>query len=222
MLDLLTECKLLFNMTDNEKNDCIRDFSFTIREYKRGEVIAFAGDEVKDQLILVKGSVKNEMTDFNGKTIKIADMEAPKLLAPAFIFADNNTYPISVIAKENCEIMFIRKSQLIYAIGKNEKLQSNFLKIISNQVQFLVQKINFLNFKTIKGKIAFYLLIKYKKTNSINIELNQSQTQLADLFGVTRPSLSRAMNQMAKNRIINIDRKNIEILDLSRLKGLLE
>jgi|GEM_PF-6090797 len=40
----------------------------------------------------------------------------------------------------------------------NEKIQLNYLSHVSTKAQFLTRKLKFLSFKTIKGKIAHYLL----------------------------------------------------------------
>ena len=62
---------------------------------------------------------------------------------------------------------------------------------------FLSQKLHFLSFKTIKGKVAhFFLTQAGEKFHSI--ELKNTQQQLADLFGVTRPSLARVFGEMQK------------------------
>ncbi len=114
--------------------------------------------------------------------------------------------------------MAINKGDFLNTLLKNDQLQINFLNIISNQTQFLTRKINFLNLKTIKAKIAHYLLNQYKRQNHQMILLPQSQTQLAELFGVTRPSLSRSMNELHHAGIIKIDGKKIELLDIEQLK----
>ncbi len=218
MIDILTACSLFKNMTELDKKDSLASFHFQLKKYKKDQVIVYAQDAVFQQLILLKGSVKNEMSDFNGKTIKITDMVAPRLLAPGFLFGIMTHYPVSIFAKTNCEIMAINKGDFLNTLLKNDQLQINFLNIISNQTQFLTRKINFLNLKTIKAKIAHYLLNQYKRQNHQMILLPQSQTQLAELFGVTRPSLSRSMNELHHAGIIKIDGKKIELLDIEQLK----
>ena len=220
MLEALIKCKLFSNMSSIEIENCMTSFHYQIKKYAKGEVIVNIQESVLQQLILIKGSVKSEMYSYNGKTIKIADMYTPRLLAPGFLFGNQSYYPISISATGNCEIMNISKLNFLNTLQQHVQLQLNFINLISNQTQFLTKKINFLNFKTIKGKIAYFLFMQYKRQGTLNIILPQSQTQLADLFGVTRPSLSRAMNELSHQGIININGKFINLLDLNTLKNI--
>jgi len=218
MLDALIKCKLFSDMSLSEIEKCMTSFHYQIKKYAKGEIVVNTQESVTQQLILIKGSVKSEMYSYNGKTIKIADMNTPRLLAPGFLFGNQSYYPISISATENCEIMNISKLNFLNTLQQNVQLQLNFIDLISTQTQFLTKKINFLNFKTIKGKIAHFLFSQYKRQDTTKIILPQSQTQLSDLFGVTRPSLSRAMNDLSHQGIIKINGKQIDLLDLSALK----
>jgi len=46
---------------------------------------------------------------------------------------------------------------------KDNALLVNFLDMISNRSQFLSEKIKFLNFKTIKGKLVNFIMLKAGK-----------------------------------------------------------
>jgi CRP-like cAMP-binding protein len=96
----------------------------------------------------------------------------------------------------------------------------NYLNAISSRTQFLSNKIRFLSFKTIREKLANYILNNIKKDSSVFI-LNQSQTELAEFFGVTRPSLARALAEMGKEGILRTERREITILDKEKLNKLL-
>lgn len=222
MLHLLTDCQLFKDFSELEKEDCLKDFHHQIRKYGKDDPIVFANEAVIQQLILLEGEVKSEMTDYNGKTIKIADMKAPRVLAPGFLYGHDSLYPVSITARSKCIIMGINKASFSQAMIKHQKLQANFLDMISNQTQFLTRKLNFLSFKTIKGKIAHFLLKQYTRSGMQDIILQQSQTQLADLFGVARPSLSRAFNELNHEGIIKMEGKKIQIMDVRALRGFLE
>jgi DNA-binding MarR family transcriptional regulator len=51
--------------------------------------------------------------------------------------------------------------------------------------------------------------------------LDQSQTELADFFGVTRPSLARTLAKMEEEGIIRTKRREITILNREKLNKLL-
>jgi len=221
MQQLLTECTLFKNMTSLDKEACLEQFQYQLKTYSKGEVVVYAQDAVVQLLVLLTGIVKNEMSDFNGKLITIAEMSGPKILAPGFLFGNQSHYPVSIFAKSDCKIMAIHKDLFQDTLLRNKQLQINFIDIISNQTQFLTRKINFLKMKTIKAKLAHFFLSMYSRQKKETLVLNQTQTQLADLFGVARPSLSRAIGELSQESIIRMEGKKIVLLNIEALQLLL-
>jgi len=103
----------------------------------------------------------------------------------------------------------------------NALILNNYLNTISTRAQFLSQKLKFLSFKTIKQKIAHYLLEKAGERLQ-TVEIQQSQGQLAEMFGVTRPSLARTLGEMCQEGLIETDRRYIKILNKERMNQLLK
>lgn len=222
MLEILVKCPLFVGMKNVEIDKLLKSVNHQLKKFNQGELIAQSGEEITSLYIIVDGSVKGEMNDFSGKTIKIEDIESPRPLAPAFLFGKMNHFPVNIIANENVKILYIPKNSFVRMMQSNEKVLGNFLGIISNKAQFLSGKIKFLSFQTIKGKLANYLLQESIKTNSEKIILNKSQSQLADLFGVARPSLGRAIREMDREGIIWAHAKEVMILDKHKLSALLK
>jgi CRP/FNR family transcriptional regulator, dissimilatory nitrate respiration regulator len=103
----------------------------------------------------------------------------------------------------------------------NAQVLKNYLNSISTRTQFLSQKLHFLNFKTIREKVAHFLLTQAgDKFHSI--ELKNTQQQLADLFGVTRPSLARVFGEMQKEGLIKLEQKTVTLLNKKKLNELLQ
>jgi CRP-like cAMP-binding protein len=167
-------------------------------------------------MIVTGGMAKGEMIDYAGRVIKIEDIPAPGALASAFLFGNRNRFPVNVIAVNDVELLIIEKSDFLFLMMKNDKILANFLDMISNRSQFLSEKIKFLNFKTIKGKLAQFILQKTDQgTQSVKFEITQNE--LADYFGVARPSVARAIGDMEEEGLIEAKGKNIRIIDRQRL-----
>ena len=193
---------------------------YRTRKYQSGLTIVQSGEQVNSLIIVLKGSVKGVMADYAGRVIKIEDIPAPGALAAAFIFGNMNKYPVTVIAVADSELLYIEKSDFLKVLMKNDSLLINFLNMISNRSQFLSEKIKFLNFKTIKGKLANLILQKVGKDgNSSN--LGMTQNDLADFFGVTRPSIARALSELEKDKFIEAKGRNIRIIDKEGLGDLI-
>lgn len=192
-----------------------------IRKFGRDEVIAIMGQPVDSLMIVNKGSVRGEMMDYSGHTLKIEDIEAPRPLASGFLFGRGNRFPVTVIANEPAEILIIPLSSFLRLMQLDRQVLTNYLDTISSRTQFLSQKLFFLSFRTIREKVAHFLL-QQAGSRLHSIELKQSRQQLADLFGVTRPALSRVFGEMEREGLIRTEKKIVMILDKERLNTLLK
>ena len=222
MIDLLRECNLFRGMSDTEISSVLSGHLGRIKNYARGTLIAQAGDEVRFLLILLQGSVKGEMIDYTGKVIKIEDIEPPRSLAPAFLFGKRNRYPVNITSGEDTKVLSIPRDRFLLMLQESEKVLVNFINIISSRGQFLSNKIKFLSFSTIKGKLAHYLLDISVQTASNSFVLPHSQSQLSELFGVARPSIGRAIGEMNQDGILRTVGKRVEILDRAGLTSYLK
>jgi CRP/FNR family transcriptional regulator, dissimilatory nitrate respiration regulator len=95
---LINQCPVFRGIPENEIKGLIEKIHFQIKKFSKGEVVAIGGETVHNLYILLSGSVKGEMIDYSGKTIKIEDVEAPKPLATAFLFGKDNKFPVTVTA----------------------------------------------------------------------------------------------------------------------------
>ncbi len=222
MFERLILCPLFTGLDADTIIGLLNKVQHQIIYFKKNEMIAQSGDEITSQMVVLKGSVKGEMVDFTGKTIKIEDIASPRPLAPAFLFGNRNTFPVNIVANEEVKMLLIPKSSFVHLMQINESILENFLSLISNRAQFLSDKIRFLSFQTIKGKIAHYLLQALKNKETDIVLLDKSQIELAEYFGVTRPSLGRAIREMDHDAYIEAKGKQIRILDKQKLSELLK
>ncbi len=223
MEEILTElCKtqLFQGIGIKELKILFENKPYRLKEFERDSYVAHSQDVCHDLFIVTGGSVRGEMTDFSGKKLKIEDIVAPRPLAAAFVFGRENRFPVDIIANEQSTVMIIPRDVLIFLLQSSEVILKNYLNTISSRAQFLSGKIRFLSFKTIRQKLANYILM-HSANDDHTLTLDQSQTELADFFGVTRPSLARTLAQMEEEGMISAKRRQITIINREKLNKLL-
>ena len=219
--EILCQSPIFRGIAPDELQKLFNQIHYQVKLYNKGDLIVNGG-EICDRLLIIQmGNVKAEMNDYSGKTIKIEDIEAPRPLATAFLFGKENQFPVTVSANTDVEIVSVPKPEFVKLLQLNSLILNNYLNTISSRAQFLSQKLKFLSFKTIRQKIAHYLL-EMAGDRLQTVEIPQSQGQLAEMFGVTRPSLARALGEMSQDGLIETDRRFIKILDKNRMNGLLK
>lgn len=205
-------------LTPDETEVILSEVSYRLRKFQEGSLISQTGEQVNSLNIVMKGVLKGEMIDYAGRVIKIEDIPAPGVLAAAFMFGNKNCFPVNVIAVTSGELLVIEKGDFLKLLMNNGKILINFLDMISNRSQFLSEKIKFLNFKTIRGKLAHYFL--QRSGNNSSFLLDMTQNDLADYFGVARPSVGRVLGELEEERYIEAKGKHITIIDREGLAEL--
>jgi CRP-like cAMP-binding protein len=217
MFEVLINSPIFSGLTQEELEAIFSKTHHFTKSFEVGDIAAFSGEPVNFLMIVLEGSVKGEMADFSGKIIKIDDIRAPHPLASAFIFGKQNKFPVNVMANEKTKLLYIPKYDFMKMLQSDIRILQNFLNVISGHTQILANKLKFLSFKTIKGKIAQYILSLAGPDKDM-IELPLTQHDLAEQFGVARPSLARALGEMAEEGIISVDRRMVRILDRKKLR----
>lgn len=218
-LSLLADTPLFKGLSENDIEIILKVVPYKTKKYGIDSFIAQSGEKVNSLMIVTSGTVKGEMTDYSGRIIKIEDIPAPGALAAAFIFGNMNRFPVNVVAVSDTEILIIDKSEFLRLLMRNDKVLVNFMDMISNRSQFLSEKIKFLSFKTIKSKLAQYIL-HLAKGKKGKVRFDKTQNDLADFFGVARPSIARALSELEDEGIILAHGKEITILDEKKLTEL--
>ena len=171
--------------------------------FRKGEMLAMQDELVNRLIILTRGSVKAEMTDPSGKLIKVEDIEAPNPLAILFLFGNHNRFPVQATAREMVEAVIIPKQCVLQLLAANELILKNYLDISADFAARLSRKLHFMSFRTIRQKIAMYLIEQSRKQESDTVELIKTKASLAEYFGVSRPSLERELTNMQQEGLID-------------------
>jgi len=197
---------------DLSKTNCT--IAHVVRTYKKEEHIAYQGDAATSMYMLMKGTVKTEIVSDTGTALSVEMIDAPYPLAAAFLFADDNRFPVDIITVTDCEIMVITKRDVEKQLSNCPDFMRAFLTYNANHIQSLSDRLKIFSQKSIKAKIAYYIL---QRSKNGSFEMERNVSELAEYFGVERPSLSRAFSEMAREGIIQLSGKKGKILDIKAM-----
>ena len=143
----------------------------------------------------------------------MSTFHAGNMFAPAFLFAQNRRYPVTVQATTNTRVLRILSADFERLLELDSRLSKNFTIILSNLIAGLTKKVGML-LSSVRDKIIFFLKEEQRRQQSNTIQLSMSRQELADHFGIQKYSLQRALNELQESGAIRIDGKTIEILKL--------
>lgn len=183
----------------------------TCRLYKDSDFVAMQGESYRSLFILCSGSVRTQMVNAEGKQLTIETLRAPELLAPAFVFSSENRFPVNIEAKEDCEILIVNKKSFLEFMHQHPVVMHNFLRLVSDRTLFLSKKLNAFALQSLKSRILNYLHVHGSILN---------QQEVAQILGVARPSLARALSELTHEGCMVTEGKETRINDVKAKKYL--
>ncbi len=217
MVEKLTDCKLFRDVDALSINELCERYGAQ-KAFARGDVVATQGSRCGSLMILSEGQLTAETADRREYKLAAETLLAPVLVAPGCLFAENPQLPATLTARTPATVIFIPREAFLEILGSNPRILRNFLEILSSGGRFVSESTLYLACKTIKGKIARYLLDRAAKEGSNSLRNPLTQQDMAALFGVTRPALARALGELSAEGTIYVKGKHIEILFSEKLK----
>ncbi|MGY3793840.1 response regulator [Aquimarina sp. 433] len=189
-----------------------------ISNYKKGEVIYKEGDHSNKIYLILKGVVKTHKMDESGKEL-ITTLYKPDDFLGFTSFMDNIPYQESATAVEETELAGVSKNELKDILAKSNNISLELMELLTDNLSDIKEQLLQMAYSSVRRKTAQTILqfaeILNKKTEE-NIKI--SRNDLASVAGIATESLIRTLSSFKKDGLIEIEGRNIKILDLSALQ----
>lgn len=217
-LNLIANIDIFKAFTRGELLELFTIDNYYVGEYQKGEIIHFQNEVCKTMDIVLVGQAMAQNIDEDGNILTIATFDATDILGANLMFATRNSYPMTVISKSNTTILHIYRSFILKLCQSNIEFLTDIIGVISDKAITLTDKISSISLKTIRECIVDFLIYEYHIHKSNVIELNMTKKEMAERFGIQRPSLSRELNKMRRDGLVEYDASTITIVDMSIVK----
>lgn len=216
-IDAITNINLFMSFTKEELMQLLKINKYSIKKYQKGEVIHFQNEVCRTMDVILTGEVSVQKIDENGNILTISTFASSDILGANLIFSSKNCYPMTVIAKFDSTILHINKELVLELCQINSDFLIGLISVISDKTITLTDKINSITLKTIRDCIIDFLTYEYHIQKSTIVNLTMSKKELSERLGIQRPSLSRELNKMRKEGLLEYDSKSVTIKDMNIL-----
>ncbi len=222
--EILSRSPLLRGIEPREVGHMLENASHSVERFEAGEVLARRDTAYSGLIIILEGWVRGEITASDGRTRVIEErIEAPQLIAPAFLFGGYNRLPIDVVAGgEGVTVVTIHRGAIFEMMQENTIVLSNFVDIISNRANYFSRKIYALSVLMLTEKIAAVLLASAGVVAGSADVAPLDVAAIARELDVTRAVVEQTLRELQQKRLIEVskDGRSARILDRQGLEGL--
>lgn len=189
--------------------------------YDRHEYICKQGSSVTHAIYLVEGSAKLFIEGLNNRNITLYIMK-PHSYIGLLSFFETPSYSYSVKALEDSHICMVDLDCIKKLYIENHDFLLKLNKAFGKSVSSILSKIITLNQKNIRGRIADSLLYLGQLHQSDEFNMLLSRKELGELSAISEENAVRLLGEFKREGIIDVQGKNIKILDKKILEKISE
>lgn len=201
-----------FKYIDKQKIKQLESVSI-IKKYKSGDLLFIEGEDSKWFHLIIKGSVRLFKTKQNGSEIFLHDIMAPSFIAE-LANLEKIPYPASARFISNSEVIKIDFEFFKKEFLANEHISINIIKSLSEKLKIMNEVINNEIILNAEAKVAKQLV------ENLEIFSLLKNIQIATMLNITPETLSRILSKFKKNKLIEIQKETIKIINNKALKEL--
>ena len=190
------------------------------RKYSRGKVIFSEGEEATGLYVLHTGRVKIYKLSSEGKEQILHIFGPGEPFGEVAVFAGGQ-FPAYAEALEVSETLFFPRKKIVELLTKDPSMAMNMLAMLSKRLKYFTQLVENLSLKEVPQRLAAYLLVlATMKDKRDTVELDIAKGQLASLLGTIPETLSRILNKMTIQGYIEVEGRQIKLLDRQSLENI--
>lgn len=208
----LIKNKLFKGFSIQELKSILNDGTYQIRNYPENTLVFQAFEQCESLAFVLSGSLVMHQCNANGDHISVRQVPSGETFGLALAFSDDPTYQFNITTTSETELLLIPMEQIRKMLSENRKFSLNYISFLSNMTQQFHYKVQILSQKEVLSKLILYFSREIKKNKSLTFMLSANKTEIAEMIGVARPSLSRELKHMQEEKIISLEGKMITIL----------
>lgn len=196
----------------------------TSKTVKKGEVLFDEGEYINGVFCIKEGVCKVSKMSDNGRDQIIHLIQKGDILGERSLI-NNEASNLKAIAINDMEVCFIPKDEIIRDLENNPHFSLDLLRKMANSLKKADDVIVDMAQKTVKQRLAATLLFleaKFEKNDNGSIKVNLSREDIANIIGTATESAIRLLSEFKKKKMIDLQGKEIVILDVKALKDLSE
>lgn len=181
----------------------------TIRTYKKDEIVFEEGSKCSSIGLVISGSIQISTFTILENEYSINTINAGDIFGTNLLFSSSPYYLGFARCLKETKIGIINKANLIYLLQNDTDFLNNYLAFLSNKRLQIQERLKILCQPSIREKVLFLIKSRMDKNRCVYFS---SKEILAKYLNIPRPSLSRELASMKKDKLIDYDRNRIILL----------
>ncbi len=186
------------------------------RRYDSGQVVFLEGENNDALYVVQQGWLKAVKTSNDGREVVLHFIGPGEGFNTVSVFVEGAN-PATVIALEPVVLWMIPREAVLHLLDTHPRMARRIIQEMAEHIQRLVATVEDLSLRSIEARLARYLL-----EESADALMQRprwaTQAELANRLGTVPDVLHRALHNLVKADLIQVERHQIQILDRAGLE----
>ncbi len=202
----LKQIPLLKDVDENIISELIKEHEIYERQYKKNTTVHSQGEKCTMIDVVMSGNLVAYSLAQNGSETVMFEFESRSIIAANLLFTNYNRYPLNIYCMSDCSLLHFTKLAICKLL-KDYNFVLQYIQSISQNSQGMNRKIVMFSQKSLRENVLDYLTALTIEQQSDTITLPLTKKQLADYFGVQRPSLFRVLKELKEEGLIEVNNR---------------
>lgn len=221
----LAKTAILQQRQEGHSNNKLNDFeelkehlkSYELKSFDASEIVYDSHKGSNYFYMVERGVVKTYLIDENGKEL-ITSLYKTEDVFGDFTFKHNNSKEIAECL-EPTKLYCIPKTDFKNFLDSNTKMLYDIINVLDHNLQDTKNQLLDMAYSSVKRKTAqtIILFTERLKRNKLR-QIRISRADLAAVAGIAQESLIRTLSKLKKEGLIEIEGRNIKVLDFEKLE----
>lgn len=212
----LQSMSLFYGIKETEMQSILNCLGAYVKEYQKEQYIFSREDNIDVVGIVLSGTVNMIREDLWGNKTLLVSIRDKELFGETFACGVNKNATVSFLAAENTKVLFLSLCCIMRTCSQvckfHHRLIENMVMVIAEKNTILMDKVDIISKKTLREKVSTYLLQESGKQGSVYFDIPLGRVQLAEYLCADRSALTRELNKMRKEGLIDFEKNSFRIL----------
>jgi len=192
----------------------------TKKAYRKNAFLFLAAEDARGFYYILKGEVRVFRMDDAGKELEIVRLRPGDFFGEAIAILKGK-FPAFARAAQDTEVLLFERPAVFRELEKSPSIARFFLLLLARKCQVLNQRIETLGLRTVRQRLAQYLLSFCRGDEACRLELPIKKVELARQLGTISETLSRNLRQLQEEGLIEVRKRQILVKSPRRLREVL-
>jgi CRP/FNR family transcriptional regulator len=189
----------------------------TQQNYDSGQVVFLEGETCAGLYIVQEGWLKAVKLSLTGREQVLRFLGPGDTFSEISVLAVAPNNPATVIALEPSSVLIVSREMMLQLLDEHAGLARIIIQNLAGRVMHLVSLIEDLSLRSVEARLA-RVLLENASEGVLHRRRWATQSEMAARLGTVPDVLSRVLRGLTEEGIIQIERREIRILDPQKLE----